>query len=161
MKGLVVLFVLALVAIIGYFQFMKSMDSDSQVLVSSAFGNSDKGTCEIHVVVQPLTVKTDPPRADLSTGFVYWDEWLDAHYNLTEDGGKRVKFERAQWSPVISDKEAGGAPEFYLKGKVKQGANYTFEFTPLKDGPRKYRRTFTAPNGDQKMSRDIFALVKE
>jgi len=161
MKGLIVLFVLAVVSIIGYFKFMNSMDSSSQTMLTVAFGNCDKGACDLHVAVQPLTVKNDPPRIDLSTGFQYWDEWLETHYILTEDGGDRVKFERIGQSSVFGNQNVGGAPDFFLRARVKHNVAYTFDFVPVKDGPHKYRRKFTAPAGEQKMSRDIFTLVKE
>ena len=144
MKGLAVLFGLAVVAIGGYFVFLSKMDANDQRMITIAVGNTDGKVSDLHLVIAPLMI-SDGPREDATSGAVYWDEWLEEHFIMTSAAGDKVKFERLAQSNLISDKQAGGAPEFYIKGKIKHGTAYTFDFVPVDEEPERFRYELTAP----------------
>lgn len=142
MKGLAVLFGLAVVVVAAFVIFQGNMNADDQRMITIAMGNNDGKVSDLHLVVAPLMVQ-DPPKT-LPSGTELWDEWLEEHFVLTSDSGDKVKFERMAGSNLISDRDAGGSPEFFIKGKVKPGSVYTFEFIPVNENPERFRYEFTA-----------------
>lgn len=142
MKGLAVLFGLAVVVVAGFVIFQGNMNADDQKMITIAIGNNDGKVSDLHLVVAPLMVQ-DPPKT-LPSGTELWDEWLEEHFILTSADGAKVKFERMAQSNLISDKQAGGSPEFYIKGKVNPDTTYTFDFVPINEQPERFRYEFTA-----------------
>ncbi len=143
MKGLAVLFGLAVVVVAGFVIFQGNMNADDQRMITIAIGNNDGKVSDLHLVVAPLMVQ-DGPRVDAASGAEFWDEWLDEHFVLTSDSGSKVRFERMASSNLISDRDAGGSPEFYIKGKVKPGTPYRFEYIPVNENPERFHYEFTA-----------------
>lgn len=143
MKGLAVLFGLAVVVVAAFVIFQGNMNADDQRMITIAIGNNDGKVSDLHLVVAPLMV-ADGPRVDAASGAEFWDEWLEEHFILTSAAGDKVKFERMNQSNLISDRDAGGSPEFYIKGKVKPDTTYTFEYVPINEEPDRFRYEFTA-----------------
>ncbi len=160
MKGLITLGVIGLIAAIGSMLVVKKMNEDPGQMVAVAFGNPADGQVEIHTVVLMGMVAAEPVRVDAISGFPYWDEWLEQHWDLRDGKGNRVSLERASNSSVINHREAGNAFEFFLVGRVPQGDACTFEYIPRKREKRRYRYSFTAPSSQVAMKRHTFELVE-
>lgn len=159
MKGLAVLFGLAVVVVAAFVIFQGNMNADDQRMITIAIGNNDGKVSDLHLVVAPLMV-ADGPRVDASSGAEYWDEWLEEHFVLTSESGDKVRFERMAQSNLISERDAGGSPEFFIKGKVKPGTAYTFEFIPVNENPDRFRYEFTAEK-DMPLTRVNFKRVSK
>lgn len=160
MKGLITLGVIGLIAAIGSMLVVKKMNEDPGQMLAVAFGNPADGQVEIHTVVLMGMVAADPVRTDPISGYPYWDEWLEQHWDLRDADGDRIPLERSNHSAFINLKEAGGGFEFFLVGKVPQGDVCTFDYIPRKNEKRRYRHNFTAPSGDQKLKRYTFELFE-
>jgi hypothetical protein len=143
MKGLGVL--AAGVLLIGamYFYISKSMAKDVVTLPVGYGKPAD--TVEMHIAVSMFLPKKDPPK--LKHNIVQWDEWVADHFQLHDADGQRVQLSRTGFSNILSDRQSGGTPEFWLKSMLKPGAKYTITFTPVMPEPT-YQQTFTAPTAE-------------
>jgi hypothetical protein len=159
MKGLAVLFGLAVVGLAGFIIFQGNMNSDDQRMITIAIGNPHNNECDIHLVVAHLMV-LDGPRKDANSNAIFWDEWLEQHFILTSADGKKVRLERLANSNLIDSMKAGGSPEFFIKGKVVPGTAYTFDYVPDDEGPDRFRYEFTAP-AEMPLTRVNFVRVNE
>jgi len=158
MKGLVILVVLAIVAlVVGAWVMNSQYGGEPPVLVGLAFGNPSTENVEMHVVVG---MGYERPRRDPLTGAQLWDEWFDEHYDLRADSGERVSLRRANNSPFITERDAG-YPEFFLIAVLRQGVNYTFDFTPRVAEGTPHRFTFTAPSESVPFARRRFEPVED
>jgi len=158
MKGLVILGVIGFLGIMCTWWLMSEMNKDPGVPVLLAIGNPHDGKIDVHVCVQLGLTTVEPPRVDLQ-GVKHWDEWVEKHFILHSDGGDNVTLRFTAGSSLIPDHKAGGVPEGYLIGTLKQSESYTFDHIPSLQSGKKYRYKFKAVEGEKKMSRETFALV--
>lgn len=124
-----------------YFYFAANVTKDTPTL-PLAFGAPNAAGTEMQFAVNMFLPKNDPPR--LEHGVVLWNEWMNEHFQLRDSTGAAVQLQRLGFSTMLSDQQAGGTPEFWVKTFVKPGATYEFDFTPVLPGP-KYRHTLTVP----------------
>lgn len=159
MRGLVVLGIIGVVGAITSMVLMKKMNEDQGLPIAIAFGNPADNDVEVHVVITMGMKNTEYARVDFDTGTEYWDEWVEEHFELRGDSGDTVSFIRTTHSGLINLQKAGSTFEFFLKGKVQGGENYTFDYIPKRAESRRYRHAFTAPAGEKKMKRYTFKLA--
>ncbi|MCG8409168.1 MAG: hypothetical protein MI923_28525 [Phycisphaerales bacterium] len=160
MRGLVVVGVVIVLGSIVTLLMMKKMNEDPGLPIAVAFGKPSDDGVEVHVVITLGMKNTEYARVDMDTGTEYWDEWVEEHFELTGESGGPVKFSRTNFSELITAQKAGALFEFFIKGKVQGGENYTFDYIPKRAESRRYRYTFTAPTNSKKMKRYTFELAK-
>src|SRR5262245_14639472 len=124
-----------------YFYISKSMAMEV-VTLPVGYGKPTADSVEMHVAVSMFLPKKDPPK--LEHNIVQWDKWVAEHFQLQDSTGAAVQLQRTGFSNILSDRQSGGTPEFWLKATLKPGATYTFVFTPIVPAPT-YRHTFKAP----------------
>ena len=152
---LVVLIVMGVVAVGWWAAQTGTQQNVFQVVM--AFGFPKDGRIELHAVASMGMTATEPPRLDPSTGRINWAEWVDEHFDLRDAAGKRENiFFKSGSDDVIPVNKVLGAAEGYLFAKVKQGADYTFDYIPKRAEARRFRHTFTAPTGNVPVDRINF-----
>lgn len=140
MKGLGALAAGVLLIAAMYFYISKNMAKEV-VTLPVGFGKP-ADTVEMNIAVSMFLPRKDPPR--LEHNVVQWDKWVAEHFELHEFDGQRIPLQRTNFSNILSDRDSGGTPEFWLKATLKPGAKYTLTFTPIAPEPV-YQKTFTAP----------------
>ena len=161
MKGLIGLGIVGLVGVGLVYWVASWSTSDPGIAIAHAFGNPAEDTIELHVAVY-MGPRTEPPRIDPDlSDLQLWQEWLDEHYQLRDDAGTTVEIERIGHSLLMPAHKVGGAPEFFLKAGLRQGTEYTFDFTPRRAEPNRYRYTFIAPAEGEGIKRKTFEPVEE
>jgi hypothetical protein len=158
MKGLLVMLALAL-AFGGFIVWWSSaqLEADPGEYVALAFGKATDEKIQIDVAVSIAMPRREGPRVDDRTGAVYWQEWVDEHFDLRDDSDEKVRLLRSGYSELMSDREVGGSPEFYLTAKLKPNLHYTFDYIPVLAGGVQYRYDFIAPAEATPMERRHFA----
>lgn len=160
MKGLVGLFLVGVIACGATWYVIKESNKETASL-TLAYGHVDGEKIEIHVAVPVGMPGKDPPKLDKSFN-PKWEEWVADHFVIIADNGDRVPMERIARSELLPDHKVGGAPEFFLKGKLKVGTNYKFDYVPRSyESSRKFRLAFTAPSSQSPLKREIFEEVTE
>lgn len=124
-----------------YFYFAANVAKDVPSL-PIAFGTPNTAGVEMQFAVSIFLPKKDPPR--LEHGVVLWNEWMNEHFQLRDSTGAAVQLQRLGFSTMLSDRQTGGTPEFWVKAILKPGATYEFDFTPILPGP-KYRHSLMVP----------------
>lgn len=161
MKGLLVLLVLALAfAGVIFWYTQKQMEKMPDEYIAIAFGQPTDDQIKMDVAISIAMPRREYPRFDPITGAVYWQEWVDEHFDLRDGAGNKVMFQRQSMSQLMSDQEVGGSPEFFLTGMIKKNANYTFVYIPVLALGEQFRYEFTAPAEDTNMERVRCRLVE-
>lgn len=156
MRALSILCSAIIALLVLYFYLANSAGDTGREELPIAFGKPNSQGVEINVAVSIfLPRKAPPPREH---GVIMWDKWIDARFMLKDSTGARVPLRRANFSNLMNDRQSGGTPECWLKGFVKPGASYTFDFKPRLDGPT-YRWEFTAPTAGAEAERIGFVEV--
>ena len=141
MRGIFVL-LFGVVAVGGlFFYFSANVTKDIPTL-PIAYGTANTAGVEMQFAVSMFLPKKDPPR--LEHGVVLWDEWMNEHFQLRDSTGTAVKLQKLGFSTMLTDRQTGGAPEFWVKAILKPGATYEFDFIPILPGP-KYRHSLSVP----------------
>lgn len=146
-KAFALLFVVVAVGI-GWF-LMQKVTSEDTFQVKTAFGIPNEGTIELNVVATMGMTAKEAPRVDEKLQ-PKWDEWVQEHFFLTDAAGNSVPIGMRFSSDVIKPAQVMGTPEGYLVAKLKQGTAYQFDYKPKRAEAKRYRYSFTAPNGDVK-----------
>lgn len=141
MKGIGVLVAGVVVIAAMYFYINKSMAKEV-VTLPVGYGKPTADSVEMHIAVSMFLPKKDPPR--LEHNVVQWDKWVEEHFKLQDADGGRVPLQRTNFSNILTDRQSGGTPEFWLKAMLKPGAKYTITFTPIMPEPN-FQRVFSAP----------------
>ncbi|MCB9867454.1 MAG: hypothetical protein H6816_12580 [Phycisphaerales bacterium] len=161
MKGLITFAVVAgLLVTAGYFVMGKYLMSDTGELIAFACGNANGDLQEIQIVVPIAYPKREPPRVEVSNGYVFWDEWIEQHYIVTSKSGERIALERRFAGNLIPDAKVG-TPDSYLIGHVKTGEEYQFDFVPSLAEGKRYRRTFRVEGDGKPFRRETFEFVED
>ena len=87
-------------------------------------------------------------------------EWVEGHYQLSDESGKRITFERWGSDALIDKSRASSSTEQYLVGTLAKGRDYVFDYVPHIDKPQRYRLEFTAPSEGKDPWHQKFVLVK-
>lgn len=124
-----------------YFYFSANVKKDTPTL-PIAYGAPNSAGVEMQFAVSMFLPKNDPPR--LEHGVILWNEWMNEHFQLRDSSGAAAQLQRLGFSTMLTDRQTGGAPEFWVKAILKPGGTYEFDFTPILPGP-KYRHTLTVP----------------
>jgi len=149
--------VLVMMAMVGVgWWAVNSFTSQDSFQIALAFGIPQGNEIELHVVASMGMTAREPPRRDLSTGKVLWQEWVDRHFDLRDASQASIPFAFRQSTDVIPINQLVGTPEGYLLAKVKKGVQYTFDYYPRVGDLKCYRHTFTAPAGDVPVARILF-----
>ncbi|HWL94529.1 MAG TPA: hypothetical protein VNT79_13475 [Phycisphaerae bacterium] len=146
MKGLVILFVIGVLAAIGSVFVLKEAASDDSRPIAMGFDAPGNGEIEMNLVVNMVHVKQDPPRQDPNSNKVYWNEWVDEHFKIYDSRRQAVELSRVGSTTLIPPDKLGAGVEFFLKGMLKPGEEYQLDLTPIPSEGKIYRCTFTAPN---------------
>ena len=161
MKGIIVgTVLLGVVAGCVYTFFLGKLFEDRGHQIPVAFGVPDGSTIQMHVAISPSRVRRDAPQID-NKGRVLWREWVEAHFTLSDESGKKQELQRAGMSGLMIDAKATGSPDCYLIATLTQGTEYTFEYTPVVAEPDRYRHVFTAPAEPQEVWHRQFDLIED
>lgn len=156
MKGLIVLVVIAiLVAIIG-FRFTSSSKTVESKPIGVAAGKATNGVCKFDMVISMGMARGEGPR--VKGGVPDWNEWISEHFILTDNSGTRVEMKRANFSDLISDKDAMN-PDSFLTAQIKPSVGYVLDYKPMRDDPRRYRFEFTVQPDGRPFSREFFVPI--
>jgi hypothetical protein len=157
MKGLLVMLALAIVfAGVVVWWSSAQLEADPGEYIALAFGNPAEDEIQIDVAVSIAMPRREGPRVDQRSGAVYWQEWVDEHFDLRDDSAAKVRLMRSGSSRLMSDREVAGSPEFYLTGKLRPNAHYTFDYIPILADGLRYRYDFIAPGVATPMERRHF-----
>lgn len=162
MKGLVTLAIITVLIIAGIRWMGQKVNEDPGLGLAVAFGNvnKDNGNIDIHLAIDHGLVAYDGPKVDLR-GNVLWDQWIDEHFALVEDGGAQVPLRRWGSSPLLPEHKVGGLPDGALTATIQSGKAYKYNILRhTEDEPKLYRYSFTAPAAAQELKRPNFALVR-
>lgn len=143
MRGVFML-LFGVVLIGGMFFYFSANASKDVPTLPIAYAAPNTAGVEMQFAVSMFLPKKDPPR--LEHNVVLWDEWINEHFQLRDSSGTPVKLQRLGFSTMLTDRQTGGAPEFWVKTILKPGATYEFDFIPILPGP-KYRHLLTVPTG--------------
>jgi hypothetical protein len=142
MRALITVLVIVGACGAAFYFMLAKVNEDPGFAIPVAFGAPVGSEVEMNVAVSMLMPRREGPklvRADL-----LWDEWVADHFDLRDTAGNKVAFVRSNFTQLMTEREAGGTPEFYLITKLRPGQAYTFDYTPVMPAPR-YRYAFTAP----------------
>ncbi len=140
--------------------FLREMGKDQGREVLVAFGVPMGDTIQMHVGIKVGVLFRDPPRVD-AKGRRLLKEWVAEHFFLREKSGERVNMKRLGTSAMIESARAAAAVEFSLEATLKQGAEYTLDFTPDTTEPKRYRYEFTAPSEEEEAWHKKFLPAEE
>jgi hypothetical protein len=162
MKGMLILLALALAfGGVGIWYMGHQMSEDPGEFIAFAFGNPKEDSIDMEILVTVAMPRREWARVDKVTGAVYWQEWVDEHFDIRDDNDEKVQLMRSNHSRFISAAEARTTPEFYLRGTLKPNTHYTFDYIPYRIGTLKYRYDFVAPAKEQPTERRVFELLEE
>jgi hypothetical protein len=122
--------------------------------------STSEESTQIDVLVTLAMPRREGPRVDRVTGAVYWQEWVDEHFDIRDPDGEKVLLRRSHFSRLITERDARTTPEFYLTGKLRPDVDYTFDYIPFRAGNLKYHYEFTAPNVETRTRRQLFDPVE-
>ncbi len=154
-KLLVGMFLFAAAVGVGVIFLENEWHRDRGEQIGIAAGNPSSESLELNVVISRQMVTRDPPAHVAESGAVLWQEWVPAHFELTDQAGQRVSMQRAGTSSIINPRKAFN-PEFYLTARVKPGGTYTLDYIPTVGATQRYRYIFTVPPEKMKYERVYF-----
>lgn len=159
-KTVALVIVLGLGALSYYWLTTYLPGRDHGHLIAYAVGSPGGGILEINVVIPFIMTRHDPPKLKPNGQFQTWNEWLEEHFELRDDTGKRVMLHNSDWANVIPKGKMVGTPKFYAVGPVEPDTEYTFVFYPEGSGqPKRYRHTFALSQEGKKFERAQFMPV--
>lgn len=158
MKALSIVCTGIILLMVLYFYLAKSVGESIGEELPIAFAKPTTQGVEINIAVPITMPRKAPPLRE--HGVIMWDKWVETHFIIKDASGKRVPLRRASGSSLMSDRESGGTPDCWLKGFLKAGAAYTFDYKPRLDSPF-YRWEFTAPTDGASAERMGFKEVEE
>lgn len=159
MRGLVILFVIGVVGSVATVLILKKTTDETTIAITMGFGEGKDNQIEMNSVVGFIHKEREAPRSDPVSGTIYWDDWVDEHFQLFDSGRQSVPLMRVSNSSIIPDRKAGSMVEFYLSAKLTPGEEYVYEYIPVKSENRKFRHIFIAPSAKE-TCRPNFELVE-
>lgn len=160
MKGVIGLAVAVVIAyFVGVMLLSHETTKEQDRLMLIAFGPPLGDRMQFQIGIAPVITLNDPPELN-NRGVALWDEWIAAHFQLKDAGGKDIRFNKMGTSAAILDRTAG-APEFVLYADLQKGAEYTVDFVPVIAEKKRWRYTFTVPGEPQEVGRRSFAYIGE
>lgn len=159
MKALIGAVVVGVLAYMIWHGLISAAGSDPYIAIQMGYGNASDGEIEMHTNVSVLLVAMDRDDRDLKKVKTP-DEWIAAHFKLTDSAGKAVRLDRQNNSKVIKPHQVIGTQEYFVVARLKSGQQYTFDFKPRLKEPDVFRHTFTAPAKADKPMTYNFMLVK-
>lgn len=158
MKALIALVVLAIIVTVIGFRFTNSSKIAESKPIGIAAGKVNNGLCKLDLVVSMGMARGEGPR--VKGGVADWNEWIAEHFILTDNTGKRVEMKRANFSDLISDKDAM-TPDSFLTAMIQPNVGYVLDYKPLRDDPLRYRFEVTVQNDGRPFAREFFEPVME
>jgi hypothetical protein len=160
MRGIVIMFIIGIVASVVTVVTLKKSAGEDSIGIAMGFGDVYKDQIEMNSAVGMGTKQKDPPRSDPISGTIFWEDWVEDHFQLFDGSRQRVDLKRIANSSIIPDRKVGGAgAEFFLSAKLTPGEEYVYEYIPIKAENKRFRHTFTAPAGKE-TTRPSFKLVE-
>ena len=161
MKTLFIGVGLLFVLLIGvYVFFMRELYADHGHSILVAFGVPDKESIQMHLSVPILTYRRDPPRLG-PKNLPLIKEWVEEHYILRDEAGKRTMLKRIGSSSMVEQSRAASAAEFFLFASLEKGRKYTLDFVPIVRETKRYRYEFTAPHEPDEVFSRVFVPVED
>lgn len=142
-----------LAGILSYTLSSKSSRDDSEY-IGASFGNPTPAGMQLDVVVSLMMTHKDPPPPMQRP--VNWDNWVAAHFVLTDATGKAQPLRRLNFSQLVPTQIAG-TYDFFVSATLKPGAAYTLTVTPfVSNTTRKFAWKFTVPAQPTEPERVMF-----
>jgi len=161
MRGVIsIAITLAIVAGLAHTLILKKMYADHGHDILIAFGAPSGETIQMHTAVKYRMVMRDPVQQD-DQGRFLWNEWIEAHFRLRDESGKRLGLRRSGSSSLVEKSRAAAAADFFLITSLTKGQNYTMDFIPEMDKPQVYRHTFSAPHDAKDVWHEKFLPVTD
>ena len=140
---------------VGFWWLQSKMTEKLGFMVGYAMGDPGEETIQMHVIVSMPMVNTEGRRRTKDGRLTTWEEWIEEHFDLRDDAGRKVPLAREAWSSLISQQQASN-PEFFMRAELRKGVNYIFDYIPIRDDWFRYRHNFTAPADSQPLVRATF-----
>ncbi|HEY3244187.1 MAG TPA: hypothetical protein VGM03_12645 [Phycisphaerae bacterium] len=147
MKALITVLIIVGAVGGGFYLLLAKVNQDPGYAIPVAFGAPAGGEVEMNVAVSMLMPRREEPK--LGRAGLLWDEWVGDHFDLRDAAGTKLPLKRSDFSQLMTERQAGGTPEFFLITKLRPGQSYTFDYIPVMPAPR-YRYAFTAPSAAKK-----------
>lgn len=159
MKAIFAAIVLGALAYVVWYGLISAGSSDPYIAIQMGYGNAKDGEIEMHTNVSVVMVAMDRNDRELNK-IKTPDEWVAAHFKLTDSAGNPIRLDRQNNSKVIKPHQVIGTQEYFLVSKLKAGERYTFDYKPRYKEPDVFRYTFAAPAKADKPMTYNFMLVK-
>jgi len=155
MRIIIVLALMVVLAIAGYFIVQKAGATDPGRMVNYALGDPIDGKRQLDVEVSKAMTALDPPPEDFGGN---WSGWIGDHWELRDSSGQLVRLRSAGTSSNVGA-HRGDEPDFFLTTTVRANETYTLDYIPVAAEGKRYRHTFTVPAEGPYFKRLFFTPV--